>query len=99
MVYCRGCGKQIHESAVSCPHCGAQQKSVLSNILQKRCIAFLFALCGGTIGLHKFYLGQVWMGILYLLFCWTAIPTVIGIIEAVYYLWLSDADFSAKYGA
>lgn len=25
MVYCRGCGKQIHESAMSCPHCGAQQ--------------------------------------------------------------------------
>ncbi len=25
MVHCRGCGKQIHETAVSCPHCGAPQ--------------------------------------------------------------------------
>ena len=25
MVYCRGCGKQIHESALACPQCGAQQ--------------------------------------------------------------------------
>jgi hypothetical protein len=22
MVFCRGCGKEIHESAPTCPHCG-----------------------------------------------------------------------------
>ena len=27
MVFCRGCGKEIHDSAVTCPHCGAQQKA------------------------------------------------------------------------
>ena len=26
MVFCRGCGKEIHETAVSCPHCGAVQQ-------------------------------------------------------------------------
>lgn len=25
MSFCRGCGKEIHESASSCPHCGATQ--------------------------------------------------------------------------
>jgi hypothetical protein len=25
MVFCRGCGKEIHETAPSCPHCGAVQ--------------------------------------------------------------------------
>ncbi len=25
MVFCRGCGKEIHETAPSCPHCGAPQ--------------------------------------------------------------------------
>lgn len=25
MIFCRGCGKEIHESALSCPGCGAQQ--------------------------------------------------------------------------
>lgn len=25
MIHCRGCGKQIHETAPSCPHCGAPQ--------------------------------------------------------------------------
>jgi hypothetical protein len=24
MVYCRGCGKEIHESATMCPQCGYQ---------------------------------------------------------------------------
>ncbi len=27
MVFCRGCGKEIHDSAPACPHCGAGQKS------------------------------------------------------------------------
>lgn len=25
MVFCRGCGKEIHETAPTCPHCGAVQ--------------------------------------------------------------------------
>ena len=25
MVFCKGCGKEIHESAPTCPHCGAPQ--------------------------------------------------------------------------
>lgn len=25
MVFCRGCGKEIHETAPFCPHCGAPQ--------------------------------------------------------------------------
>lgn len=27
MVYCRGCGKEIHESAPTCPHCGFVQNT------------------------------------------------------------------------
>lgn len=26
MVFCRGCGKEIHETAPTCPHCGAVQR-------------------------------------------------------------------------
>jgi uncharacterized membrane protein YeaQ/YmgE (transglycosylase-associated protein family) len=29
MIFCRGCGKQIHESAPNCPQCGATQGSVV----------------------------------------------------------------------
>jgi hypothetical protein len=24
MVFCRGCGKEVHETAILCPHCGCQ---------------------------------------------------------------------------
>jgi uncharacterized membrane protein YhaH (DUF805 family) len=27
MVFCRGCGKEIHSTAIACPHCGAPQNS------------------------------------------------------------------------
>lgn len=29
MVFCIGCGKEIHESATACPHCGAPQRVVV----------------------------------------------------------------------
>jgi uncharacterized membrane protein YvbJ len=35
MVFCRGCGKEIHETAVSCPQCGAIQNSFLSKEIEK----------------------------------------------------------------
>ncbi len=41
----------------------------------------LLAIFLGGIGVHKFYSGKTGMGILYLLFCWTMIPEIIGIIE------------------
>lgn len=41
------------------------------------------ALLFGTFGVHKFCAGRVWMGILYFLFSWTFIPTVVGIIEGI----------------
>lgn len=28
MVFCNGCGKEIHETAPTCPHCGAPQRAV-----------------------------------------------------------------------
>lgn len=28
MVFCRGCGKQLHATAPLCPHCGATQERV-----------------------------------------------------------------------
>lgn len=66
---------------------------------QKRLAAALFAFFLGAFGIHKFYLGQVGMGILYLLFCWTGIPLIVGFIEGIIYICTSDADFTAKYGS
>ena len=59
--------------------------------------AGLLAIFLGGLGIHKFYLGRPGMGILYLLFCWTYIPEIIGVIEVIIYLTASDEKFYYKY--
>ena len=44
------------------------------------CILALFL---GGFGVHKFYAGKSGSGILYLLFCWTGIPVILGVIEGI----------------
>jgi TM2 domain-containing membrane protein YozV len=53
----------------------------------------------GGLGVHKFYLGKIGSGVLYLLFCWTGIPAIVGLIEGIIYLTMSDEDFNAKYNS
>ncbi|MBP1732610.1 MAG: hypothetical protein H6Q55_3039, partial [Deltaproteobacteria bacterium] len=48
-------------------------------------------------GIHKFYLGKVGLGIIYILFCWTGIPFIVGIIEGIIYLTKSDDAFEIDY--
>ncbi len=35
MIFCRGCGKQIHETAPACPHCGARQAGAATSPSEK----------------------------------------------------------------
>ena len=58
----------------------------------------IFALFLGGLGIHRFYLGQNGKGILYLIFCWTFIPSIVAFIEFIIYLCTSDEDFAKKYG-
>jgi len=99
MVYCRGCGKEIHETAKACPHCGAQNNSTVSPTSPKsRIAAALLAFFLGGFGVHKFYLGRIGQGFLYLIFFWTFIPAFIAFIEFIIYLCESDETFARKYG-
>ncbi|WP_370598634.1 NINE protein [Plesiomonas shigelloides] len=97
MIFCHGCGKEIHETAKSCPQCGAIQATV-SQGSKNRITAALLAFFLGGIGAHKFYLGKTGQGLLYLAFCWTLIPAVIAFIEFIIYLCSTDEEFNRKYG-
>ena len=66
--------------------------------IEHRVVAALLAIFAGTFGIHKFYLGEVAQGLLYLLFFWTGIPTVLGWIEGFNYLSNSDENFERKHG-
>ena len=97
MVFCRGCGKQIHVSAPACPHCGFVQGAPASTKGTKnRGIAALLAFLVGGFGVHRFYLGQ-WWGVFYLLLVWTMIPGLISVIEAIVFLCTSDKSWDDKY--
>jgi TM2 domain-containing membrane protein YozV len=47
-------------------------------------VGILLALFLGTFGAHHFYLRRTGLGILYLVFCWTGIPSVLGFIECFF---------------
>ena len=95
--FCQECGCVIRVKAEICPKCGVRQASG-SPSGRNRVAAALFALILGGFGIHKFYLGKVGQGVLYLLFCWTFVPLVISLIEGIVYLTMTDGDFAAKYG-
>ena len=94
MVFCRGCGKEIHESATNCPHCGAQQGKGQSE--KSKVTAGILALLLGGFGIHKFYLGAWGWGIIYIVFIWTWLPAIISLVEGIRYLTLSDNEFKKK---
>lgn len=51
----------------------------------------------GGLGIHRFYLGQNILGILYLLFCWTFIPSIIALIDFFMFLFMSENRFNYRY--
>ena len=68
-----------------------------SGASSKKLTAGILALLVGGLGVHHFYLNHIGRGILYLLFFWTCIPAIAGLIEGIIYLTMSDEDFSQKY--
>ena len=55
--------------------------------------AGILAIVLGGLGIHKFYLGKYGKGLLYVAFCWTFIPAVIGVMQGVHYLTESQEQF------
>ena len=48
-------------------------------------------------GLHKFYLGQPWWGVFYLLLSWTPIPRIASGIEGAWYLLQNPEEFEHNF--
>lgn len=65
--------------------------------IKSKIVAGILGILLGSIGVHKFYLGKIGSGILYLLFCWTGIPAIVGFIEGIMYLCSNDENFQLKH--
>ena len=50
----------------------------------------------GDFGVGHFYTGQTLRGVLDIIFCWTGIPAIIGIVEGIIWLCDDDASWAAR---
>jgi TM2 domain-containing membrane protein YozV/ribosomal protein L32 len=107
--FCSNCGQQIDINAEICPKCGVRvaPPPVVNVHVEKpprepkdKTTAAVLGIFLGGLGIHKFYLGgsSTKWGVIYLVFCWTFIPAIIGFIEGIMFLMMDDAQFHANYG-
>lgn len=99
LIPCPDCSREISLTAPSCPHCGRafSPSREFNRPPKSRAAAVAFALLLGGVGAHKFYLEKPGVGVVYILFCWTFIPAILGLIEGLLYLAMSDVEFIARY--
>lgn len=65
--------------------------------MKNKFIAAILAFLGGWLGLHKFYLGKIGTGIIYILFTWTGIPAFVAFFEGILFLVMDNRVFDAKF--
>lgn len=65
--------------------------------MKSKATATILAFLLGGLGIHKFYLGKSVQGIMYMLFCWTLIPSILAFFEFFGLLFMSDSSFNVKY--
>jgi TM2 domain-containing membrane protein YozV len=96
--YCYEYGEIIRTKAEICRKCGVRQP-IIQGMPQGRIriVAALYAILLGWLGIHKFYLGRMGWGIVYLAFSVTFIPAIVGVIEGIGYLTMTDEAFNATY--
>jgi TM2 domain-containing membrane protein YozV len=106
LIECVECGSKISDKAMSCPNCGIPlsdtelktQNPIVVTPPKSRSLAIAFALLLGGIGIHKFYLNKPGWGFLYIIFCWTFIPAILGLLEGIVWLFTSEEKFQEQFG-
>ena len=58
--------------------------------------AAILSILLGDFGVGHFYTGQTLRGVLDLVFCWTGIPAIIGIVEGIIWLCDDEATWAAR---
>ena len=80
-----------------------QQQPVYQNFgyqplpAKSKIAAGLLHLLIGGIGVGNFYMGNIGLGIVDILFCWTGIPAIVNFIRGIIILCSSDESFCQKY--
>ena len=90
---CSHCNTIAQINNGRCSHCNCIADTF---VYRSKIAAATLAFFGGAVGLHRFYLGQ-WRGIFYVLFCWTPIPWIAGIIESIIFLSTSQKNWNLNH--
>ena len=91
-MFCGKCGADIGD-AKYCPNCGNSNDpdAPVKGVKTVNKIAYgLIAILIGGLGIHRFYAGKIFSGIIYILFCWTGIPSILGLVEGIIALTRED---------
>ncbi len=97
MSFCPNCGGEVSDNQAVCLACGVYViHAKPSKGGKSRIAAGILAIFLGGLGVHKFYMRKVGLGIVYLLFCWTFIPSIIALIEGIIYLCEDDNSFQNR---
>ncbi|MBT8397247.1 MAG: NINE protein [Gemmatimonadetes bacterium] len=64
---------------------------------KSRPASVLLAMLFGGLGAHKFYLDRPGLGFLYLLFFWTLIPSIAGVVEGIIYMTHTEEEFQERF--
>jgi len=107
LIKCTECGNLVSENATVCPKCGNPLKAVgapnpnymmNNNVSTKsKTTAGILALLLGGIGIHYFYCGKPLPGVIFILLCWTWIPSIIAFVQGIMMLTMTEEQFNHKY--
>ena len=64
---------------------------------RSKMLMLVLSLLFGTFGIQNFYIGRITRGIFCVLFCWTGIPTIAGVIEALIIALEDNDSFEFRY--
>lgn len=68
LIYCKECGRQISDKAITCPNCGYYLRFDDTTRSERDwLVALLLSLFLGPLGVHSFYAGKTAIGVVQLL--------------------------------
>ncbi|MHA1674794.1 MAG: NINE protein [Promethearchaeota archaeon] len=105
-LFCQYCGNSL-EYTLKKPKKGSkplssensqpsQENAPYVGLPKYRVVAAFLAIVFGTFSAHKFYLNKNKSGFLRLLFFWTGVPTLWGLVDALLYLTDTDENFKSR---